>query len=301
MVIYSIKDLEKLSGVKAHTLRIWEKRYGIICPKRTKTNIRYYLDEDLKKVLNIAFLNKKGYKISKIAALKASDIQRKVAEYSDMNISFDDQLDALTLCILELNESKFSKILDKNINQKGFQETMVQVIYPLLDKLSMMWMSGSIKSVHEHFVSNIVRRKTVTAIEDLKDAKAEAPSFLIYLPESENHELSLLYLHFLLKAEGMRVINLGINLPIDDVLDGCKISQPDYVFVIINESLSGSQLDEYLHYLDAGLNESMLLLSGIQAVNPNVKIPENAQVFNGTEAVVKFVKQLTNNDIRAIN
>ncbi len=292
MVIYSINDLEKLSGVKAHTLRIWEKRYGIIEPKRTPTNIRYYLDEDLKLILNIAFLNKKGYKISKIAALEPSEIQRKVSEYSDVEEVGNDHLDALTLCILELNEAKFSRILDKSIKEYGFEYTMNNVIYPLLDKLSMMWMSGSIKGVHEHFVSNIVRRKTIHAVDSITDHYPSNPTFQIYLPENENHELSLLYLHYLLKARGMNVINLGINLSLIDVIDGSRIAHPDFIFVIINESLAGEGLEMYLEQLEIQSGRSKILLSGLQVVNPNVKLPKNVSVLSGTEDVVKFVDGL---------
>ena len=302
MIIYSIKDLEKLSGVKAHTLRIWEKRYGIIQPKRTATNIRYYLDEDLKQILNIAFLNKKGYRISKIAALTKEEVLHKVAEYTEINSSFDDhQLDALTLCVLELNESKFSRILDKNIKQKGFQHVMNHVIYPLLDKLGMMWMSGSIKSVHEHFVSNVVRRKTINAIDRLNHSKNEMdnPKFLIYLPESENHELSLLYLHYILKEKGMRVVNLGIGIPLDDVADGCRISKPDYIFTIINDSLSGKELSQYLERLTLGVDKTQVLLSGMQVVQLEQKESSNYQTFKGTKQLIGFIDSLLKVQITA--
>ena len=128
MVVYTIKDLEKLSGVKAHTLRIWEKRYNIITPKRTPTNIRYYLDEDLKSILNIALLNRNGIKISKIAQMDESAIQKKVAEITDVDESFESQLDSLTISLLELDEEKFVKLMNKNFEQRGCTETMLEVI-----------------------------------------------------------------------------------------------------------------------------------------------------------------------------
>ena len=141
MVVYSISDLEKLSGVKAHTLRIWEKRYGILHPKRTETNIRYYLDEDLRLLLNISLLNKNGIKISKIAKMSPIELQEKVSEITEIDASFEGQIDALTISLIELNEENAVKIINKNIEQKGFRETMLQVIYPLLDKLVLMWLS----------------------------------------------------------------------------------------------------------------------------------------------------------------
>ena len=152
MVVYSIKDLENLTGIKAHTIRIWEKRYGIIEPRRTNTNIRYYLEEDLKKIMNIALLNRNGYKISKIAKLQNNDIHSIAAKLTDVDKTFENQLDGLTLSVLELNEDNFLKIFNANISQNGFKQTMLDVIYPLLDKLGMMWMTGSIEPIHENFV-----------------------------------------------------------------------------------------------------------------------------------------------------
>ena len=161
MIAYSIKDLESLSGVKAHTLRIWEKRYGIIQPNRTETNIRYYKDEDLQKILNISLLNRLGFKISKIATMQADQIRQKVAEINEVGSIFEDQLDAMMLSMFELDETKFNLLLDHQISSKGFEETMNTVVYPLLDKLSTMWLAGSVKAVHENFVNNIIRRKTI--------------------------------------------------------------------------------------------------------------------------------------------
>jgi len=166
MAVYSINDLEKLCGIKAHTLRIWEKRYGIINPKRTATNIRYYLDEDLQKVLNIALLNRNGIKISKIAKMTDEEIQASVSTYTEVDGTSDDKMDALIFAMLELNEYKFNKILDHNIAEKGYEATMNEIIYPFMDKLSMMWIAGNIKGVHENFVASVIRRKTIIAIDE---------------------------------------------------------------------------------------------------------------------------------------
>jgi len=252
MIVYSIKDLEKLSGIKAHTLRIWEKRYGILMPKRTDTNIRYYEDTDLQKVLNIALLRKKGYKISKIAELSESDITRITAELSQVDVAFEDHIDALSMAMFELNEYKFNKILDHYIEQSGFAHTMEEVIYPFLEKLSMLWMAGSIESAHESFITYFVRRKCIAAIDDIKHSHYDnGPSFIIYLAEKETHELSLLYIHYLLKKQGVEVINLGLSVPLIDVVDTCNIKNPDYIFTMINDThehgtLQGDEIKELI-------------------------------------------------------
>ncbi len=159
MAVYSIKDLEKLSGIKAHTLRVWEQRYDIIHPHRTKTNIRYYLDDDLKFILNIALLNKNGIKISKIAQMSREEIAEKVAAISEINFEYGTQLDALTISMIEMDEYKFDRIIRTNIQQLGFERTMLEIIYPFLDKLSVLWLTGSINPVQENFMSYLIRQK----------------------------------------------------------------------------------------------------------------------------------------------
>jgi len=157
VAIYSIRDLEKLSGIKAHTIRIWEQRYSIITPQRTDTNIRYYADDDLKLLLNVALLNKNGIKISRIANMSQHEIAEKVAAISEMNFEYDTQLDALTISMIEMDEYKFDRIVSTNSQQIGFERTMLEVIYPFLEKLSVLWLTGSINPAQENFISYLIR------------------------------------------------------------------------------------------------------------------------------------------------
>ncbi len=166
MIIYSISDIEKLSGVKAHTIRIWEKRYGIIPNRRTDTNIRFYTDEDLQIILNIALLNRRGYKISKIASMNNEEIKQAVAAFCEVDEMFENQIDALTLAMLELNEYNFLKIFDQHLKNIGLEKTMDEIIYPFLDKLSIMWVAGSVRGVHEAFVTNIIKSKLFSKLTD---------------------------------------------------------------------------------------------------------------------------------------
>ncbi|MEL7120513.1 MAG: MerR family transcriptional regulator, partial [Bacteroidota bacterium] len=229
MAVYSIRDLEKLSGIKAHTIRIWEQRYGIIVPQRTKTNIRYYEDEDLKYLLNIALLNKNGIKISKIAKMSKGEVAEKVAAISEINFEYGTQLDALTISMIEMDEFKFDRIISTNIQQLGFERTMIEIIYPFLDKLSLLWLTGSINPVQENFMSYLIRQKIIVAIDEepLVSGK-NVPKFIIYLPEGEKQELTLLFMHYLLKARRNQVIYLGQDISIIDLKDACKIHQPDF-------------------------------------------------------------------------
>ena len=291
MAVYSINDVEKLCGIKAHTLRIWEKRYAIIKPRRTDTNIRYYLDEDLQKILNISLLNRNGYKISKIAKMSDGEIKELISELSDVTLESEDKMDALMHAMLELDEFKFNKILDHNIASKGFESTMDDIVYPMMEKLSMMWIAGSIKGVHENFVANVIRRKTIVAIDQASAVqKADAPKCIIYLPENETHELSLLFLHFLLKDSGIKVINLGSGVPLIDVLEGQRISEAQFIFTIFNDSFSESPLQPYLDELSKHLEGCTILISGYQTAIQNIKEPYNIKVLKNLNEVKSFVK-----------
>lgn len=173
-----------------------------------------------------------------------------MAETIQVGSAFEDQLDSLMLAMFDLEESKFTLILDHQIESKGFEMTMQNVVYPLLDKLSMMWLAGSIKGVHENFVVNIIRKKTIVAIENLKckECKPEM-RYLIFLPENESHELSLLFLHYILASAGIKVLNLGINVSIYDVIDAYTIFRPKYIFSIFNDSFAETPLQPYIDEL----------------------------------------------------
>ena len=181
MAVYSIRDLEKLCGIKAHTIRIWEQRYGIIKPNRTDTNIRYYHDADLNLLLNIVILNRNGLKISKIAKMSKEEIAEKVSAISEVHFDLSAQLDELTLAMVEMDEYKFDLILSTNIQQLGFEKTMIEVVYPFLDKLSVFWLTGSISPIQENFITNLIRQKLITAIDKEPVPKKTANQEIFHL------------------------------------------------------------------------------------------------------------------------
>ncbi len=292
MAVYSIKDLEKLSGIKAHTLRIWEQRYGIINPRRTKTNIRYYLDEDLKFILNVALLNKNGIKISKISKMSKYEIAEKVAAISEINFEYGTQLDALTISMIEMDEFKFDRIISTNIQQLGFEKTMLDVVYPFLDKLSLLWLTGSINPVQENFISFLIRQKLIVAIdqEPLPTGKS-LRKFLLYLPEGERQELTLLFMHYLLKARGNHVIYIGQDISVSDLSDACNIIKPDYVFTMITETFSQEPVQNYIDNLSKSFPDTKLLFSGYQVVAQNVEERENAMILKSLKDTLDFLEQ----------
>jgi MerR family transcriptional regulator, light-induced transcriptional regulator len=291
MAVYSIKDLEKLSGIKAHTLRIWEQRYAIIVPKRTKTNIRYYTDEDLRSILNVTVLNKNGFKISKIAAMSIEERSLKVASLSEKNFEHDTQLDALTISMIEMDEYKFDKIISANIQQLGFERTMIEVIHPFLDKLGLLWLTGSIHPVQENFMSYLIRQKIIVAIDNLTLTLGRpTKKFLLYLPEGENQELSLLFMHYLLRSRNYKVIYIGQNMSIDDLRDVYQIHKPDFIYTMITETFTRQPIAKYLDQLSYHFKESKILVSGYQVIAQKITPNFNTIVLKNLQEIVDFLE-----------
>jgi len=212
---YSIKDIERLSGIRAHTLRIWEKRYGILAPQRTDTNIRKYSDEELRHILNIAVLNNSGYKISQIVRLTEAEMQAKVIEVSSKPASEEAQIEGLLLAMMELDEVHFEQIIANCASHLGFEETMLFVIYPFFQKVGLLWQAGTINPAQEHFISHLIRQKLIVAIDEQRRVLRPHPArVLFFLPEGEYHELGLLFFHFLARKEGHESVYLGQSVPI---------------------------------------------------------------------------------------
>lgn len=290
MAVYSISDLEKLSGIKAHTIRVWEQRYDIIQPERTKTNIRYYQDDDLKLLLNIALLNKNGIKISKIAKMSNEEIAEKVAAISEVNFEYGTQLDALTISMIEMDEFKFDRIISTNIQQLGFERTMLEIIYPFLDKLSVLWLTGSINPVQENFMSYLIRQKLIVAINDLPLPQSKsARKFIVYLPEGERQELSLLFMSYLLKSRKHHVIYLGQDISLTDLTDACNIQEPDFLFTMITETFAKEPVQTYIEKLADAFPNCHILLSGYQVVAQEVNPPTNVRILKSLAQTLEFL------------
>ena len=280
VAVYTISDLAKLSGVKAPTLRVWERRYGILQPKRTPANARYYDDEDVRHLLNVALLNRAGMRISRIAELSPRELARRAAEQADVGTENSLQLDALTLSMLEMDEDRFERILDVNEEQLGFEATMMTVILPFLDKLSVLWLTGSVKPVQELFTSGLIRRKLTVAIEALpRPDPAEAPRLLLFLPEGETQEMSLMLLHYLARSRGYRVYYLGRDIGVGDLEDAAPIVRPDLVFAIATETFRGGSIEAYARRARAAVAPATLLLSGYQATSSAIAGLEGVRVL----------------------
>ncbi len=215
---FTIKDLENISGIKAHTIRIWEKRYNLLEPKRTDTNIRYYSHENLQKILNVVLLTKNGYKISRIAKMSEEEMllqSREVAFGSNTN---DDAINNFKLAMFQFDKALFDKTYNKLLLKKHFEKIVKDVFIPFLNHIGLLWQTDTILPAHEHFVSNLIAQKIHSNIELIEPIVNKSnKTYVLFLPENEIHDLGLLYLNYELLLKGNKTIYLGQNLPLDNL------------------------------------------------------------------------------------
>lgn len=282
MANYSIKDLENFTGIKAHTIRIWEKRYNVVEPKRTETNIRYYDDEDLKKLLNVSILNRHGYKISNIVGFSDTSICDKILNLAQTHNDSESQIENLVIAMIELDENKFDKIFNTSIINLGFEETILKLIYPFFEKIGILWQLGTINPAQEHFISNLIRQKLIVAIDGLVPSINEkSKSFLLYLPEGEFHELGLIFYQYLIKKRNHKLFYLGQTVPLEALKEVLKIKKVDYLFTSIVTPLDEDKLNTYFQeLLEMSENIKKIFLSGNAAAEAkDINLPDKLQVI----------------------
>jgi len=265
MASYSIKELENLSGIKAHTIRIWEKRYNLIVPSRTETNIRYYCDKDLKRLLNIAILNRQGIRISEIAKLSDEELSERVVNMASDSGDAAQNIEQLVIAMVDMDEVKFDRILSRYIMHEGFENAVIRVIFPFFERIGILWQTGTINPAHEHFVSNLFRQKLMVAIDNIMVTdNHKAKKFILFLPEGEYHELGLLFYNYLIRKSGQIVYYLGSSVPFNDVLETSKMVNPDYFFTTITSLLTRDETVKYLKNLSKAFPLQKILVTGQQ-------------------------------------
>jgi len=292
---YSIKEIEQLSGIKAHTLRIWEQRYNFIKPKRTDTNIRYYDDEDLKFVLNVSLLKDHGHKISRICSMPEQDIQLEVNRLMEKKMGFPEQIQSLTLSMLELDEERFEKTLNTNILQIGFERTMMNLIYPFFQKIGILWQTGAITPAQEHFISYLVRQKIIVAMDgQVVSSINYNKKYLLYLPENELHEMSLLFSAYIIKSRNNKVIYIGQNVPHQDLINIYKDHNPDCLLTVMTTNPPTNKAQSYIYMLSEAFENSKVLISGHQVVGQDMDTPNNVILLNKLQDLIDFCDHNSN-------
>ena len=283
MNAFTIRDLENLSGIKAHTIRIWEQRYTFLKPHRTNTNIRYYSNDELKTVLNIALLNKYGFKISHIEKMQATEIRDKILSLGDARAIQERIVNDLVQEMVDMEFERFEKIIANYIIAKGIERTVIQIIFPFLEKIGILWLTGHVSPAQEHLVTNIIRQKLIVGIESTISPVRLDKTCLLFLPEGEHHELGLLFMYYLLKSRGARIIYLGANVPVKDVQYVIKSKKPDLVFVHLTATAANFNFDKFLQNIHLYFENTRTIISG-QLTQQYKKNPP---------ASVEFKKSLT--------
>lgn len=277
---YSIKDLEILTGIRAATLRMWEKRYGLVKPLRTPTNIRFYGNEHLKLLLNINVLNRNGIKISHIAKMTHQEITEKVKDLSFIRSGDDDLFDGLMLSMIDLDETLFQQAFYKAVARLGFEDTINRIIFPFFSRIGIMWQIDSINPAQEHFMSNMVRQKLISAIDHIHvAANPTSKKVLLFLPENELHELGLLFFCYLLKNKGYKTIYLGQAVPLTDLPKILEVSNPDILICNVSNPMTIGDVDLFISKLKVVPFGKKVYIASANIFELAPQLPQNFQLF----------------------
>ena len=292
MSSYSIKDLEQVTGIKAHTIRIWEQRYHFLQPSRTETNIRSYSSEELKTILNVSLLNKYGFKISHIDKMSPDQIEEKILSLNQLDAIKERVVNLLIKEMVSLNMSAFEKQLDIYIGQKGLDKTITEIVFPFLERVGILWMTNHINPAQEHLATNLLRQKIILGIERLPAVSAQNKNVILFMPEGEYHEVGLLFVYFLLKQEGIYVNYLGANVPMRDLVYLTTVKKPNYVFCHLTSPSKVFKLDRFITQIGQVSTTNPVMLSGLFMKDYKGKLPENITVKKSLAEVVQLIQSI---------
>lgn len=289
MNAFTIKDLENLTGVKAHTIRIWEQRYSFLKPQRTGTNIRYYNNEELKIILNISLLNKYGYKISHIDRMSPDEVKDKILSLSNSVAQQERVINEMIQYMIDLNVESFEDVLDDYIRARGIEKTINQIIFPYMERIGVLWITDHINPAQEHLVSNIIRQKLIVGIESIKTHMVVPRSVLLFLPEGEYHELGLLFIQYLLKSRGISAIYLGANVPLEDVQYVVDLKKPDFIYTHLTSVSSSFSFERFLGNLTRRFESTPVVISGRLTQAYEKRIPNKINFKRSLGEVMEFI------------
>jgi DNA-binding transcriptional MerR regulator len=297
LTLFNIKDLENLSGIRAHTIRIWEKRYGLLQPNRTESNIRYYDLDNLKKLLNITILNNQGHKISKIASYTNEELELKVREYATSSDDKQYFYNSLKVSMLNFDRNLFEQTYNSLVAESSFREVFVDILVPFLQNIGLQWQSSSITPAHEHFITNLVKQKLLVNIERVQQIYPKDPKevYVLYLPLNEIHEFGLLYIHYELLLKGKHSIYLGSSVPIDNLKSVQNIFNKLHLISYFTIKPDPEKIIDYLEKVNTKLlinrEDSMTILG---RRTQDLKLPEHLnkiKIFDDILKLTAFIQQ----------
>lgn len=259
---FTIKELELLSGIKSHTIRIWEQRYQFLKPSRTQTNIRSYSNDELKTLLTVALLNRHGYKVSKIDEMHPQLRIATALTLPQQEAHAQNLVNEMIGHMIDLNCMAFEELVNNYTRKYGIERTITELIFNFLEKVGILWQTNCIMPLQEHIVSNMIRQKIISAIEALPLVKETTPLFTLFLPEDEHHEMGLLFVYYLLRKKGIPVIYLGANVPLKDVGYLLQLKKPAYLYLHLTSFPHQHNFQKFLTTLAEKAAASHILISG---------------------------------------
>lgn len=288
---FSIKNLEHLSGIKAHTIRIWEKRYNLFEPERTNTNIRLYNLENLQKLLNVTLLYNNGYKISKIASLSPQEINENVHKLTINKNADDWSIGLFKLAMINFDQRLFTKTFNDLLEQFSFSEVFKNVFVPLMNELGVLWQTNSISPSHEHFITSLVKQKIHAMCEDLqqKSTRRTDRRFVLFLPDNEIHELGLLYLQYEVLNNGFQCVFLGQSVPIESLSNLIDIGEPITFISYFTIEPAQDKIESYLNTFNSEIIENIdseLWILGYQVQFMSDEMPDKMRKFRSIDDVI---------------
>ncbi len=292
---FTIKDLENLSGVKAHTIRIWEQRYDFLKPERTSTNIRYYNGQQLKTLLNIALLNKYGFKISHINRMSPLDLQQKVLYLVTDDARQDKIIVELVQSMIDIDIESFELKINQLISANGLEKSFINIIFPFLQKIGILWTTDSINPAQEHLVTNLLRQKIIASIENLKPTIPIKKPVVLFLPENEFHELGLLFVNYLFKKRGIVTYYIGGNVPINSIEKLIAVKKPHYIYTHLTAVIKNFDTNIYLQTIGRVAHGITVIVSGRMILQVKKKMPDNVVLKYSLADVIELIDNIAVN------
>jgi MerR family transcriptional regulator, light-induced transcriptional regulator len=295
MNVFTIRDIENLTGIKAHTLRIWEQRYPIFNPKRRESKHRFYDNEDLKFFLRIAYLYNNGYKISRIASLSETEIGEMALRLRPNDQNYEIFINQLTEATIDLDQYRFERILHTLLLHAGFEKSITCVLFPMLKKIGLLWLTGNVIPAQEHFATALIIKKLSVSIDGLERPKyTGGRRVLLFTPCGEYHEIPLLFMQYVLKKQGIPSIYMGKLVTMDMLQEICACQPVSQLYFHLITNLIRCNMDDYLVKLSHLFPRQEIFFSGTCASTCQIReIPFNVRLLKTTEEMMCFAGKLS--------
>lgn len=295
MNAFTIKDVENLSGIQAHTLRIWEQRYDFLKPQRSTTNIRYYTNQELKTILNVALLNRFGYRISRISKMSHQEMADKILNLLPGEAQHQHIINRMMEQMIDMQLDEFDNLVSEIIHQFGLKKAFIDITFPFLERIGMLWSTGRVNAAQEHFVSNIIRQKLLAETDNLPVPLNSSKRVLLFLPEGELHEIGILFIQYLVKQQKQQNWYLGANVPIEDVSFVAEAKQPSYIYTHLTAVAQSFSLERFIHHMHELIPATPLIVSGSVTASYDKELPANVHFCKSHQEILNFVSSLHEN------